>query len=179
MTAPIPDELRRDILADYLSGMTGPQVAERHAVGPATVYRIARGGREGRRQKTPMHLLDAAVQDYLASGESIRSVARRHPVSEDSLRLELRERDLTRPSGATTPSTVKDAAIADFLAGTTIACISERHGIARSTISAWLDRDDLGFEDREGGSPGNYTGGWVLRGGVHYPAKPVRQRAVA
>lgn len=175
MTAPIPADLRDNILADYLAGMTGPQVAARYDVGAATVYRIASGRRANRGRKFPLHLLDAAVDDYLASGDSIRVVAGRHPLSEDTLRTELRTRDLTRPSGATTPSTVKDAAIADFLNGMTIANVSEKHGVARSTISAWLDQDDLGAEDREGESPGVYDFGWVLRGGVKYPAKVIRK----
>lgn len=179
MTAAIPEDIRANILADYSSGMTGREVADRHGVGLASVYRIAHGTDARRGRKFPAHVTDAAVQDYLDTGDSIRVVAGRHPLSEDTLRLELRDRDLTRPSGTTTSTTTREAAVDDFIAGASIATTSRRHGVARSTISVWLADAGVGMEDRDDVSPVDYTGGWVVRGGVRYPVKPVRQRVAA
>ena len=176
MTAPITEDIRAAIVADYSTGMTGREVAERNGVGLASVFRIAQEAGVARGRKYPTHTLDDAIDDYLHSGDSIRVVAGRHPLSEDTLRLELKRRELTRPSGATTATTVKTAAIDDYLAGMTIAHIAKKWQIARSTISAWIAQKGVGIEDRDGESPGVYSGGWVLRGGIHYPAKPARKK---
>lgn len=175
MTARIPEHVRAKILADYARGLTAPTVARKYGVGTASVYRIAHGEQARRGRKFPTYILDAAVQDYLESGDTIRTVAGRHPMSEDTLRLEIKERELTRPTGATIPSTTRTAAIDDFLDGMQIADISKKHGVARSTISAWLAQDGVGIEDRVGESPGVYEGGWVMRGGILHPAKPARR----
>lgn len=179
MSTAIAEDIRSSIVADYLTGMPQIAVAERYGVGAASVHRIIKAAGAERGRKFHSDILDAAVDDYLGSGDSIRVVATRHPLSEDTLRIELRKRDLTRPSGATTATTVKNAAIDDFLAGMSIAQVSDKHGIARSTISAWLSQENVGAEDREDTSPVDYDGGWVLRGGVRYPVKPVRRRVAA
>src|SRR5690349_3872362 len=106
---PIPLNTRADIVADYRAGMPQTDIAEKHGVGKASVHRIVKAAGADRGRNFHAAILDAAVEDYLHTGESIRVVATRHPLSEDTLRLELKKRELTRPSGATTPSTIKNA----------------------------------------------------------------------
>lgn len=180
MTARLPDELRAKITADYNSGLIARLVAEKYGIGTASVYRVARGTSQRGTRKFPASVMDEAVRDYLDSGDAIRTVAARHPMSEDTLRLELKERDVTRATGSTIPTKVKDAAIDDFLAGMSISRVSEKHQISRSTITAWMDAMGVGAEDREGESPHVYKGGWIVGPcGVRRPAKPVRQRSAA
>lgn len=176
MSARIPDDLRAKIAADYAEGLTAPQVARKYGIGSASVYRIAESGQVGRSRKFPNALLDDAVQDYLDSGDSIRTVAERHPLSADTLRHELRRRGDTRPNGSTISGNVRRAALEDFLTGMSIARVCQKHGVGRSTISSWLDQEGLGAEDREGESPSVYDGGWELVGGVRRPLKPARKR---
>ena len=180
MTAPIPEDVRASIAADYATGLTAAAVAKKHGVGTASVYRIAHGEQARRGRKFPAHLLDAAVEDYLDSGDPIRTVAARHPMSEDTLRLELRRRDVTRSKGETITAAKKTAAINDFLDGMSIARVAQKHGISRSAISSWLDKAGLGAENRDDGeSPNIYSGGWELVGGVRRPLAPVRQWGAA
>lgn len=179
MTAPIPEDIRAYIIADYEAGMFQFEAAKKYSVGTATVHRIIKEAGAVRGGRSAADVLEAAVADYVDSGESIRVVARRHPVSEDALRAELQARELTRPNGTTTPTRVRTAAIDDFIAGASIATVARRHGIARSTVAAWLADAEVGTEVRDDASPCVYDGGWVLRGGVRYPAKPVRQRVAA
>jgi hypothetical protein len=65
----------------------------------------------------------------------------------------------------------RQAAVDDFYAsGDDRSVVAARHGVARSTFSAWVagptDDDDLA-----------YVGGWELRGGVRYPLFPERRTA--
>lgn len=178
MTAPIPDDIRAKVLAGYATGLTGPTLAKKYNVGLASVYRICNGTRAQRGRRYPDHVLNAAVQDYLDSGDSVRTTASRHPLSEDTLRAELAARELTRPSGATTPTRAREAALEDYIDGLSIARIAEKHGVARSTVSAWIKADGLTADDRQRGeSPTDYTHGWVRDGLVWRPVKPVRGRA--
>lgn len=179
MTAPIPADVRARIVADYAAGMSQSDTANKYGVAPASVHRIVKAAGVERGRKLTKDILDAAVEDYLHSGESIRAVAKRHPISDDTLRTELKARELTRPSGATVDSITKAAAIDDFVAGMSIAAISKKHGVGRSTISAWLRQEDVGADDREHRSPAIYEGGWVSRGGVMYPRKVIRGRDAA
>lgn len=177
MTAATSDETRAQIVRDYQSGMLQREVAMKHGLGPATVHRVLKSAGAERGRKFATHILDEAIQDYLDSGDSMRAVSRRHPLSEDTLRLELRKRDLSRPNGSTIPEWVREAVIDDFLAGSTVPEAATKYGVARSTIAAWLAKAGVGAEDRNGESPVNYEGGWVRRGLVMVPIKPVRNQA--
>lgn len=178
MTAPISDEIRALIVADYEAGMSQKETADKHGVGYATVHRIAKsaGVNRGRQFNTPADL-DAAVEDYVSTGDPIRAVAERHPVGQDSLAAELRKRGLTRRSGARSePNPARAQVIAEFVAGDRIATIAMRHSIAKSTVAKWLADEGVTVADRHGESPTKYRGGWVQVGLIQVPARPIRQR---
>lgn len=181
MSTPISDDIRAGIAVDYQSGMTQSEVATKYGIGIATTHRIIKSAGVERGRKFTNDVLDGAVQDYLDSGESARTVSKRHGMSEDTLLKELRDRELTRPSGASISSRTKEAVIDDFLDGMTIARISAKHGLARSTIAAWLKADGITADDREGRgeSPAVYNSGWVRVGLIMRPAKPVRTQVAA
>lgn len=181
MTAPIPDEIRSQVVIDYQNGMSQLEVAAKHSIGGSTVHRILKSAGAVRGRKFAAHIIDEAVQDYLDSGDSARTVSKRHSMSEDTLLKELRDRELTRPSGATISSRTKEAVIDDFLDGMTIARIAAKHGLARSTIAAWLKADGITADDREGrgDSPAVYNSGWVRDGLIWRPTKAIRRNEAA
>lgn len=177
MTAAIAEDIRALIISEYVEGAVQKDLAEKYNVGAATVHRIIKAAGAERGRKFTARIIAEAVQDYLDSGDSIRAVAARHPLSEDTLRLELKSQELTRPNGATIPSSTKGAAIDDFINGMSIASVSDKHGVARSTIAAWLAQEGVGMQDRFDESPGVYDGGWVVVGGIKRPLKPARKKA--
>lgn len=176
MTAPIPDHTRAQVVVDYQTGMSQLEVATKHGLGAATVHRIIKSAGAERGRKFTADVLDEAVQDYLESGDSMRNVARRHPLSEDTLRIELKRRELTRPAGSTTPASVKEAAIDDFVDGMSVIAIAAKRGLSRSTVAAWITKEGVSAPDRTTESPGAYDGGWVMRGLIKVPLEPVRSR---
>lgn len=175
----IAPETADGIMADRIAGMTITAIAAKRGVGIATVHRYLRTNDIARGEDRPVIDHSHAVADYVSSGDPIRVVSRRHNhVSQQSLRAAIEEAGMLR-RGRSKPGETKEKAIADFLAGDPLHVVAEVHSIGVSTLSNWLSAAGVSAKDREElhVAPKVYTGGWVVRGGIKYPAQPVRKRA--
>ena len=174
MTTPIPKATRAAVIADCLSGMAQIAAARKNGISGASVYRILRDANVQLEKRDMVAVMAAAVTDYVESGHSSRTVARRHDISDDSLRAELKRRGEMRKQGGARPNRIRQAAVADIRAGKSVTEVANLHGLSRSSVSAWADQEGLVIEKRGGGSIA-YAGGWVQRGWIQVPLVPERR----
>jgi transposase-like protein len=178
-----PDHIRAAAIADYRDGATQKDIAERYSLGHATVSRIMAAAGVRRTRETPADVLAVAAADYLESGENAKAVAKRHEISENALRVELKKRGLTRPSGSLVNAATRRAVVADYANGLPMRDITQHHGVSATAVLAWAKT--AGVEIRKPGyrsatgEPIAYEGGWELIGGVHRPLAPVRHLGAA
>lgn len=178
-----PDHIREAVIADYCTGMTQNVIAEKYGIGHATVSRMVAAAGVRRSRETPPDVLAAAAADYIKSGENAKVVAKRHDISENALRVELKKRGLTRPSGSMVNAATRRAVVADYANGLPMRDITDQHGVSATAVLAWARA--AGVEIRKVGyrpsheEPIGYEGGWVLVGGVRRPTHPVRRGAAA
>lgn len=178
-----PDHIRDAAIADYRAGATQKDIAEKYGLGHATVSRIMAAAGVRRTRETPSEALAAAAADYIESGENAKVVAKRHDISENALRVELKKRGLTRPSGSQVNAPTRRAVVADYANGLPMRDITQQHGVSATAVLAWAKA--AGVEIRKVGyrpaceEPIAYEGGWELIGGVHRPLAPVRHLGAA
>jgi transposase-like protein len=176
-----PDHIREAVIVDYAAGMLHKDVAEKYGLGRATISRIIAAAGVRRPREAPAEALATAAADYIESGDPAKVVAKRHEISENALRVELKKRGLTRPSGNQFNAATRRAVVADYANGLPMRDITQQHGVSATAVLAWAR--SAGVEIRKPGyrhtqdEPIAYEGGWVLVNGVKRPTHPVRRVA--
>lgn len=80
-----------------------------------------------------------------------------------------------------TPEHIRNAAVADYLAGESCQVVALRYGVSSTAVCKWAVKDHGYVRERWqhiqtiDDSPATYEGGWRRVGGVMRPLEPVRR----
>lgn len=137
------ERLKPLVLADYQNTRLSLYlIAKKHGISASTVgnWAAAAGLQRGSRPRVGTQTRrEPVLRDYTQSDLTVREIARRHQISETSVRNWAKQAGVKREQPAVPPrSRAREAVIADYVAGElTVKQIAERHGVSQSSVNKW------------------------------------------